>query len=497
MSLFRRKTQAIAGGMREAPMSQREAAARAQMSRFIRAVMPFADAATTELPLGRLLRLSLFQVSVGITMVLLGGTLNRVMAVELGIPVSIIAVALALPLIAAPARALIGHKSDTHRSYLGWRRVPYIWFGALIQFGGLAVMPFSLLIISEARPGTVIYGEIGMTIAFLMTGFGLHTVQTAGLALATDLASDEKRPRVVAMLYTMLLVGMVGGAVVIGRLLGDFSTLKLIQVLQGAALLTLALTCISMWKQEVRRRDIAPSSQPKEPFRAALKALRQQKGLDRLLVALAIGTAAFGMQDVLLEPYGGTVLNMAVGATTLLTALFATGSLVGYFFSARLMSKGGNPYVVAGIGLMLGLPGFAAVIMAAPFGSVVVFSAGTALIGLGSGLFAVSMLIAAMGMVSAGRGGLALGAWSAVQAVALGIAVIVGGFLRDAVVGLADAGWLGSAFSGPASGYSVVYLVEICLVFAALASLGPLVKPRRIEPRAEPPVRFGLADMPN
>ncbi|MCX7351294.1 MAG: MFS transporter, partial [Alphaproteobacteria bacterium] len=40
--------------------------------------LPFADAATQELPLSRLLRLSLFQVSVGMAMVLLTGTLNRV-----------------------------------------------------------------------------------------------------------------------------------------------------------------------------------------------------------------------------------------------------------------------------------------------------------------------------------------------------------------------------------------------------------------------------------
>ncbi|MCQ0986364.1 BCD family MFS transporter [Jiella marina] len=463
----------------------------------MRAIMPFADAATKELPLGRLLRLSLFQVSVGITLVLLGGTLNRVMAVELGIPVSIIAVAMALPLVAAPARALIGHQSDTHRSYLGWRRVPYIWFGALIQFGGLAIMPFSLLLISEAKAGTMWQGQAGMTLAFLMTGFGLHTVQTAGLALATDIAPEEKRPRVVAMLYTMLLVGMVAGAITIGQLLSNFSTLRLIQVLQGSALLTIALTCISMWKQEARRRDIAPSSEPREPFLSALREMRRQRGLDRLLVALAIGTAAFGMQDVLLEPYGGAVLGMSVGATTLLTALFAGGSLLGYVYSARLMGRGGNPYVVAAVGLLIGLPGLAALIMAAPFGSVTIFCFGTGLLGLGSGLFAVSMLIAAMGMVQSGRGGLALGAWSAVQAIALGLAVAFGGFVRDGVATLAEIGWLGPAFASPAAGYSIVYLVEMLLVFAALVAVGPLVKPQRIEPRAAPPARFGLADLPN
>ena len=41
----------------------------------------------------------------------------------------------------------------------------------------------------------------------------------------------------------------------------------------------------------------------------------------RRLVAIGLGTMAFSMQDVLLEPYGGQVLGLAVGATTKLTAL--------------------------------------------------------------------------------------------------------------------------------------------------------------------------------
>ncbi|NCZ80304.1 MAG: MFS transporter, partial [Burkholderiaceae bacterium] len=86
--------------------------------------LPFADAATPDLPLSRLLRLSLFQVSVGMALVLLIGTLNRVMIVELGVPASLVAIMVSLPLVFAPFRALIGFRSDTHRSELGWRRVP-------------------------------------------------------------------------------------------------------------------------------------------------------------------------------------------------------------------------------------------------------------------------------------------------------------------------------------------------------------------------------------
>ena len=110
--------------------------------------LPFADAASPDLPLSRLLRLSLFQVSVGMALVLLVGTLNRVMIVELGVAASLVGLMIALPLVFAPFRALIGYKSDIHRSALGWRRVPYIWKGTMLQFGGFAVMPFALLVLS-------------------------------------------------------------------------------------------------------------------------------------------------------------------------------------------------------------------------------------------------------------------------------------------------------------------------------------------------------------
>ena len=86
--------------------------------------LPFSDVASNELPLIRLLQLSLFQVSVGIGIVLLVGTLNRIMIVELGVSAAIVAMMVALPLLVAPFRAFVGFRSDTYKSVLGWRRVP-------------------------------------------------------------------------------------------------------------------------------------------------------------------------------------------------------------------------------------------------------------------------------------------------------------------------------------------------------------------------------------
>ena len=158
-------------------------------------ILPFADAATPELPMGRLLRLSLFQVSVGMAVVLLIGTLNRVMIVELAVPAWLVAVMISLPLVFAPFRALVGFRSDTHRSVLGWRRVPYIWMGTLLQFGGLAIMPFALIVLSGDTNGPIVFGQIGAALAFLLVGAGLHTTQTVGLALATDLAPPDVAAR--------------------------------------------------------------------------------------------------------------------------------------------------------------------------------------------------------------------------------------------------------------------------------------------------------------
>ncbi len=176
--------------------------------------MPFADVATPDLPLSRLLRLSMFQLSIGLATALLVGTLNRVMIVELGVPAWWVALSVALPLVSAPLRALIGFRSDTHRSALGLRRLPYLWIGTLLLFGGLAIMPFGLLALGQPQPGMLWVSRIGAAMAFLLVGAGMQVTQTAGLALATDLATPETRPRVVALMYTMLLLGLVGSGAI-------------------------------------------------------------------------------------------------------------------------------------------------------------------------------------------------------------------------------------------------------------------------------------------
>lgn len=457
--------------------------------------LPFADAASVQLPLGRLLRLSLFQVSVGMAMVLLTGTLNRVMIVELGVPAWLVAVMVALPLVFAPARALIGHKSDTHKSVLGWRRVPYIWFGSMFQFGGLALMPFALILLSGDSTGPAWIGHAGAAAAFLLVGAGIHTTQTAGLALASDLASDETRPRVVVLLYVMLLAGMVVSSLLFGWLLQDFNTLILIQVTQGAAVVTMLLNVIALWKQETRNPAATRADRESPRFSETWTRLVQDRATFRLLLAAGLGAAAFSMQDVLLEPYGAEVLGMSVSGTTRLTALSAFGSLIGFAYCSGRLSEGGEPHRLAGTGAVAGVFAFALVLFASPAGSVSVFLLGVFLIGFGAGLFSVGTLTAVMAVARAHDSGIAIGAWGAVTATATGMAVALGGGLRDVVSTLSESGQLGPALTGAAPGYGAVYQVEILLLFATLIVIGPLAR-HAIAPPKNQTTKFGLAAYP-
>lgn len=437
--------------------------------------LPFADVASDDLPLSRLLRLSLIQVSVGMSLVLLVGTLNRVMIVELGVSASIVGVMIALPVLFAPFRALIGYRSDTYKCVLGWKRVPYIYRGTMLQFGGLAIMPFALLVLAgkgHSADDPAWIGQAAAALAFLLVGAGVHTTQTVGLALATDLARPEDRPNVVGLMYVMLLVGSVVSSLIYGALLVDFSPGRLVQVIQGSAVATIVLNGIALWKQEARRRGVDPETEPDEPgFAEAWASYIKGEHALRLLTIVGLGTMAFSMQDVLLEPYGGQVLAMTVSETTRLSAALAGGGLIGFAVASYVLSQGADPFRMAGYGALFGVVAFASVIASAFFHSNGLFVLGVLMVGLGAGLFGHGTLTATMNFAPKEQVGLSLGTWGAVQASAAGLAVALGALIRDV-------GYHWAPDLGAAAGYHTVYAIEILLLLITLAAMYPLVRGR-------------------
>ncbi|NOD91925.1 MFS transporter [Ruegeria sp. HKCCD4884] len=443
-----------------------------KLSRLSTRYLPFADVASDDVPMTRLLRLSLFQVTVGMALVLLVGTLNRVMIVELGVSAALVSVMIALPILFAPLRALIGFKSDTHSSALGLRRFPYIYRGTLLQFGGFAIMPFALLVLSgygEAIDAPRWIGLSSAALSFLLVGAGVHMVQTVGLALATDLVPQEDQPKVVGLMYVMLLIGMIGSAFIFGALLENYSPGRLIQVIQGAAVITVLLNGFSVWKQEPRGRHV--KAVPAPPFSVAWERFANRAGAKRLLTVIALGTFAFGIADVIIEPYGGQVLRMSVAATTKLTATLALGTLFGLAVASRILGRGGSPTRMCLMGALVGIPGYIAIILASPLDWLSLFVAGTFATGVGAGLFGHGTLTATMRSAPKTQTGLALGAWGAVQATAAGAGVALGGVIRDLMLQLQ-----GDHQFAPEVAYLPVFSMQILFLAFALVAVLPLLR---------------------
>jgi BCD family chlorophyll transporter-like MFS transporter len=235
--------------------------------------------------------------------------------------------------------------------------------------------------------------------------------------------------------------------------------------------MTLVLNTCALWKQETRNRSLLTQVSQRQPgFAASWQRFIHGGRAMRRLIAVGLGTMAFSMEDVLLEPYGGQVLHLTVGATTKLTATLAVGGLLGFGLASRVLSRGADPFRMACYGAAIGVPAFLTVIMAAPMSSALLFASGTSLIGFGGGLFGHGTLTATMKLAPRNQAGLALGAWGAVQASAAGVAIALGGILRDLVSRLTPPDWLGAA-----AGYDFVYVTEVGLLFATLLTMIPLV----------------------
>jgi BCD family chlorophyll transporter-like MFS transporter len=295
-------------------------------------------------------------------------------------------------------------------------------------------------------------------------------VQTVGLALATDLVPEESQPKVVGLMYVMLLAGMIVSAIAFGALLNTYTPGRLVQVIQAAAVITLVLNVLAIWKQETRdpRRHQAPLVQD-VGFADAWTVFRRGPDALRRLFIVGLGTAAFSMEEVLLEPYGGEILRMSVSDTTLLTATLSAGGLAGFWVASIILGRGYDAFRMAAIGALIGVPAFALVIAAAPLDSPDWFGTGVFLIGVGGGLFGHGTLTATMRAAPRDAVGLALGAWGAVQATAAGAAVGFGGILRDAY----------TAVTEPVLGYVVVYSLELAMLVVTITAMVPLAGWRR------------------
>lgn len=435
------------------------------------------------------LRLGLFQFGVGAALAPITGTLNRALIDDLRVPALAVGMLFALHYFVSPVRALFGYRSDVHRAAGRWR-TPYLVLGAMLTYGGLACAPFALILLgSPDRIPFAVAFPICLGI-FLAYGVGINIVETIYLALVSDITPPKDRGKVLPVLWVMLVLGTIVSSIFVGQFLQVYSHIKLIRVMQGTAVLFVALTAISLLGKERLNRDGSVRG-PVEGIGVrttlweSIRLLAGQRVLRGLFGVLFLATMAFTAQDVLLEPYGGQVLRMSVTATTQLTALLGVATLAAIAVAGVWLWRGRASLTLVWLGCIFGALGYAVVGFASRNAAVDLFRGGVALIGFGRGMWLVGSIALIMSLTEAAHAGLFLGLWGVTQALAQGSGTIGGGLARDIAFRLTG---------DVARGYTTVYFAAMGVLVLVIVLLVALRLGKQLRSVKSP--WEGLKDLP-
>ena len=404
------------------------------------------------------IRLAGFPLALGLTSVLVSGTLNRVMIVEMGIPAAMVGAFFALPLLISPLRIWLGYRSDAYPLW-GLRREPFIILGAFVAGLGVVIATLTLLEMQSIR--ALLIGVV--VTAFIAYGVGKNLSSNTFEALLADKFTGEQRPRAVTFYKVAMFVGIMTGAIFLGQLLDPFTSLRLRQIVIATAVISLILSIVAVFGQEPRKETAAVESEKvrsipfHETFMNLVWADPQVRRFFIFVMLTVIGTLA---QDVLLEPYAGLVLGLSVGQTTSLTAIWGAGTLLSMAASGVWLIKRFGYERVVRVGLVLGVGVFVSLILTGIFEFTGIFLGLVFLLGVTTGLSASGMLTAVIEFTTPGRAGLLMGVWG----VAHNLGQAFGSLLSGGVVDIVR------AFGGDAlTAYGAVFALEALLLLSALA----------------------------
>jgi len=445
------------------------------------------------LSLPSILRLGLFQACLGCLAVIFAGLLNRVMISELGLPGLLVGGALAFEQVVAPSRVWFGQLSDAH-PFAGRHRLPYIWLGTLL-FCGLAVLSVPLIfqVASQLREGS---GSSFLAIAalcglFAAYGLSVSLATTPYLALVIDRTSEKERPRAVGLIWCLLSVGIVVGAIAIGISLrgldGVTDPLLLREVLLvfmgRVVLVVLALTLVATLGMEPpslrRGRSLARSAVVESSGREAGPTLRQAWALitssRQVLVFfsfLVLFTLGLFMQDPILESYGAEVFGLPIAATASLNAVWGMGTLVGLLLAGTWIVPRMGKLNAARLGCRLIAVSLALLIVAGFTGRVPVLQGVLFLFGLAAGIGTNSALVLMLDLTLPQAAGTFVGLWGLGQALSRALGKLLGGGLLDLGRWLQERWMLQSPTAFPA--FALVLTVETLVAMGALLLLSRL-----------------------
>ncbi|WP_396594055.1 BCD family MFS transporter [Brevundimonas sp. R86498] len=441
----------------------------------------------TSTPLGWLgiVRLGLVHSALGAIVVLTTSTLNRVMAVELALPVALPAALVAWHYAVQLSRPRWGYGSD-----MGRRRTPWI-------IGGMGVLAMGALLAANATAlmaASPVAGIVLALIAFTMIGAGVGASGTSLLALLATRVTPTRRPAAAAITWIMMVVGIVITAGVAGALLDPFSMQRLALIASGIALIAFLVTLLAVRGVE---GEVAPvtsaSAEPKPDFRTVLKETLADPRARLFGVFVFVSMVAYSAQDLILEPFAGLVFGMTPGQSTQMSGMQHGGVLIGMI----LVGAAGGMVGGRGAGWMrgstiLGCAGSAVALsllaVAAAVGpgwpiSLTVFG-----LGFFNGVFAVAAIGSMMALAGAGpdgdeaggREGIRMGVWGAAQAIAFAL----GGFFGAVGVDIGR-----RIFAEDATAFLTVFAIEAGLFVAAALIATRIGRAARQAPSAFTPVR--------
>jgi BCD family chlorophyll transporter-like MFS transporter len=406
-----------------------------------------------QLKLPAMFRLGLFQVGLGMMSVLPDGVLNRVLIKELGVPATIASLILAMTLFVAPARIWFGQMSDAKKLF-GYHRSGYAWIG-IIAMAIMATVAVQLMwqlndsLVNDRSVSSVwsheTYTKVGLlTLAFGVYGLAVSICSTPFATLLVDVSDDDNRSQLVAIDWGMLIGGTVVGAVTIGIILKRLNFEAPIAEIQGAInqlfliipaiAVTLAfLATLGMEKKYSRYKFRSQLVNREEAItlKRAWRILTTSRQTKIFFIFLLLMTLGLWMQDPVLEPYGGEVFKMEIGATASLNAFWGTGTLIGIVISGFLLVPRLGKQQTAKIGCIASAACLGLVILAGFTQARVALQIALLCFGLGSGILTSGAITLMLDLTAAETAGTFIGAWGLAQAFARGMAKVIGGGLLD------------------------------------------------------------------
>jgi BCD family chlorophyll transporter-like MFS transporter len=393
-----------------------------------------------------LIRLGIFQLTAGGLSVLFLGVLNRVMRIELGLPLLTVSVLVGGghylgALVAIP----FGYYSDRH-TLAGYRRSAYILMGAVVVAIILALSPW---VVSWLAQDPSLFRTSVSFLFFLLEGVATYVAGTAYLALITDRTKESERGQATGLVWTLLMVGIIATGVISSLALSSYSFGRFVIIFQVGALTAISLVMFALWRQEPRSGGI--TDHPGASLGASLKMVAANRQARWFGAFLFISMFSYFMQDVLLEPFGGEVFSLSAAATTRFNAYMGLGVVGGMLGGGlRLIPRQGKRWVTS-LGIVLMIFAFLALAGSALLGYPGVLPVLILFLGLGAGFFTVGGVALMMDMTASEHTGLFVGAWTLIQALAKGPTAIVGGALHSSLVALG---------ANPAQAYAGVFTLE-------------------------------------